>query len=84
MVVPTPDQNKDLVLSLIKIVSQRLRLIDEQVRTAGIALGQARYSPREALNLVEEIAPGCIDAVYLSLYEGVSPKQLTGADDAGK
>ena len=33
-------------------------------------------TPRIALTLVEQIAPGCIDVVYSSLFEGVSPDQL--------
>jgi hypothetical protein len=33
--------------------------------------------PRVALNLVDQIASGCIDAVYLALYEGISPDQIS-------
>lgn len=81
---PSPDQNKEFALALIRTVSRRLKLIDEEVLAAGVALAQGRCSSREALNLVEEIAPGCIGAVFLSLHEGVSPEQLTGAGDAGE
>jgi hypothetical protein len=49
----------------------------EEVTTLGTALAQGRMPPGIALTLVNQIAPGCIDAVYFSLYEGVSPEQLT-------
>jgi hypothetical protein len=76
---PTEKQNREFALVLIRVVSRRLKLIDEEITATGTALSQERLSSREALRLVEEIAPGCVDAVFLSLYDGVSPEQLQDA-----
>jgi hypothetical protein len=75
---PTEKQNGEFALVLIRTVSRRLKLIDEEVTAIGTALNQGRLSAREALRLVEEIAPGCIDVVLMSIYEGATPKQLHG------
>jgi hypothetical protein len=66
----------EYALTLIRIVSRRLKLIDEEVTALGTALAQGRLPPNIALNLVEQIAPGCIAAVHLSLFEGAAPAQL--------
>jgi hypothetical protein len=81
---PSAEQNSEFALGLIRIVSRRLKLIDEEVSAAGVALSQGRMSSREALAIVETIAPGCIDAVFLSLHEGVSPEQLGRVADGAK
>jgi hypothetical protein len=77
--LPSEKQNSEFALNLIRIVSRRLKLIDEEVTAIGTALAQGRLSSREALNQVEAYAPGCVDAVHLSLYEGASPEQLRDA-----
>ncbi len=74
--IPNPKQNAEFALELIRIVSRRLKLIDQEVTAMGTALAQGRMPPGIALTLVEQIAPGCIDAVHRSLYENVSPDQL--------
>ena len=74
--VKGPKHDTEFALNLIRIVSRYLKLIDEQVTAYGTALAQSRMPPKIALNLVEQIAPGCIDSVYLSLFEGVSPDLL--------
>jgi hypothetical protein len=74
--VPNPKDDQEFALELIRIVSRRLREIDQQVATIGTALSQGRMPPHVALTLVEQIAPGCIDAVHLALFENVSPEQL--------
>jgi hypothetical protein len=79
---PTEKQNSEFALVLIRTVSRRLKLIDEEITAIGIALSQDRLSSREALGLVEGIAPGCVDAVLLSIFEGASPEQLRAAEAA--
>jgi hypothetical protein len=74
--VKSPKENAEFVLDLLRLVSRRLKAIDQEVTALGTALAQGRLPPNIALKLIEQIAPGCIDAVYLSLYEGVSPEQL--------
>lgn len=73
---PTEKQNSEFALGLIRTVSRRLKLIDEEITAIGTALSQGRLSSREALRLVEEIAPGCIHSVLLTTFEGVTPEQL--------
>jgi hypothetical protein len=77
---PTEKQNSEFAVVLLRTVSRRLKLIDEEVMAFGTALSQGRLSSREALRLVEEIAPGCVDAVLLSIFEGASPEQLRDAE----
>ena len=74
--VKSPKENAEFALDLIRLVSRRLKEFDQGVTTIGTALAQGRLPPNIALTLVEQIAPGCIDAVYLSMFEGVSPDQL--------
>jgi hypothetical protein len=73
---PSPQENTEFALDLIRLCSRNLKLIDQQVTAIGTALGQRRMPPHIALKLVEQIAPGCIDVIYLSLFEGASPEQL--------
>jgi hypothetical protein len=75
--VPTPKENEELALNIIRLVSRNLKAIDQEVTTIGSALSQRRMPPGIALQLVNQIAPGCVNAVYLSLFEGVSPEQLS-------
>ena len=75
--IPTPQQDTDFALELIRIASRRLREIDQHVTTIGTALAQGRMPPRVALQLVDQAAPGCIDSIYLALFENVSPEQLS-------
>jgi hypothetical protein len=51
--------------------SRRLKEIDQHVTAIGIALSQGRMPPRVALQLVD------IEAVYLALFESLSPEQLS-------
>jgi hypothetical protein len=74
--VKSPKENAEFALDLMRIVIRRLKEIDQEVTALGTALAQGRMPPDIALKLVEQIAPGCIDKIYLSLYEGVSPEQL--------
>ena len=71
-----PKENAEFGLDLIRLLSRRLKETDQQVVTIGTALAQGRLPARVALKLVEQIAPGCIEAIYLAMFEGVSPEQL--------
>jgi hypothetical protein len=62
--------SKEYTLSLIRVVSRRLKFIDEEVVATGVALSQGLIDAKKAREMVEEVAPGCIDAVALSILEG--------------
>lgn len=62
----------EYTLSLIRVVSRRLKHIDEEVCATGVALSQGLIDAKKARAMVEEVAPGCIDAVALSILEGAS------------
>jgi hypothetical protein len=64
--------SKDYTLALIRVVSRRLKHIDEEVISIGVALNQGLITPTKAREMTEEIAPGCIDAVGLSILEGIA------------
>jgi hypothetical protein len=72
--VKTPATNrvpsKDYTLALVRVVSRRLKHIDEEVVSIGVALSNGLITAAKARELVDEIAPGCIDAVALSILEG--------------
>jgi hypothetical protein len=63
---------KGLSLALIRVVSRRLKHIDEEVVSIGVALSNGLVTAAKARELVEDIAPGCIDAVALSILEGAA------------
>jgi hypothetical protein len=62
--------SKQYTLQLIRVVSSRLKRIDEEVRLTGVALSQGLIDAKMAREMVEEAAPGCIDAVALLILEG--------------
>ena len=51
---------QEFVLAALRSVSLRIRLIDNEIAAAGIALKGGLISPETALEWVEEVAPGCI------------------------
>ena len=61
--------SKEYTLSLIRVVSRRLKLIDEEVIATGVALSQGLIDANKAREMVNEVAPGCIDVVALSILE---------------
>jgi hypothetical protein len=79
---PSEKQNTEFALALIRTTSRRVLLINDQITAIGIALSQDRISAREALAEIELIAPGCVDAVTLSIFEGATPEQLRVAGAA--
>lgn len=62
--------SREYTLSLIRVVSRRLKHIDEEVIATGVALSSGLIDAKKAREMVEEVAPGCIDAVALSILEG--------------
>jgi hypothetical protein len=62
--------SKDYTLALIRVASRRLKHIDEEVIATGVALSSGLITAARAREIVEEIAPGCIDAVSLSILDG--------------
>ena len=62
--------SREYTLSLLRVVSRRLKHIDEEVISIGVALSQGLITSTKAREMTEEIAPGCIDAVALSILEG--------------
>ena len=63
------DESKDYVLSILRIVSARLRLIEAEVNSVGVALSRGLITPSHALLRVETVAPGCYDQVALSVFD---------------
>jgi hypothetical protein len=62
--------SKEYTLSLIRVVSRRLKHIDEEVVAIGVALSHGLIDAKKAREMVGEVAPGCIDAVALTILEG--------------
>jgi hypothetical protein len=54
----------ELVLAALRCTSQRLKLIDNQVIQIGIALKRGLISAERAIDLCEEVAPGCLDLMF--------------------
>jgi hypothetical protein len=62
-------EQKDYVLSILRIVSARLRLIEAEVNSVGVALSRGLITPSHALVRVEMVAPGCYDTVAISVFD---------------
>jgi hypothetical protein len=62
-------ESKDYVLSILRVVSARLKLIDAEVTSVGVALSRGLISPGHALLRVEQVAPGCYETVALSVLD---------------
>jgi hypothetical protein len=65
----TKDESRDYVLSILRVVSARLKLIDTEVNSIGVALSRGLMTPSQALLRVEAVAPGCYDAAALSAFD---------------
>jgi hypothetical protein len=59
----------EYTLAILRVVCLRLKLIDGEAASIGVALRQGLITSKQAREMVEEIAPGCIDAVALSILE---------------
>jgi hypothetical protein len=69
-VVPKGEIDPEFALAALRTVVARIRLIEAEVTEIGAALKQGRISTRTAINLTEEIAPGCFGAVAASMEMG--------------
>jgi hypothetical protein len=61
--------SKEYTLALMRVVSRRLKHIDEEVIATGVALSNDLIDAKTAREMVELVAPGCIDAVALSILQ---------------
>jgi hypothetical protein len=59
----SPEIDPEFALATLRTVVARLKLIESEVTAIGMALKQGTISARTAINLTEEIAPGCFGAV---------------------
>jgi hypothetical protein len=62
-------ENTDYVLSILRVVSARIRLIEQEVNSIGVALNNGLITPGQALLRVEVVAPGCYDTAALSVFD---------------
>jgi hypothetical protein len=63
------DESKDYVLSILRVVSARLKLIDAEVNSVGVALSRGLITPSHALLRIETVAPGCYDHAALAVFD---------------
>src|SRR5262245_24774943 len=61
---------QEFVLATLRSVSLRIRLIDNEVAAAGVALKGGLISPETALEWVNEVAPGCVGYLPAAFAEG--------------
>ena len=57
------DLNREFVLGAIKSAIYRVEEIKQEMINAGLALKNGTITPQEALDWVEEVAPGCLGYV---------------------
>jgi len=63
----------DYVLAILRATCVRVRLIESELHTIGVALKGNLISPEMALDCAEEIAPGCAIVVAETMrVEGVA------------
>jgi hypothetical protein len=62
-------ENQEYVLSILRVVSARVKLIEQEVNSIGVALSRGLISPGQALLRVEQVAPGCYDTAALSVFD---------------
>ena len=60
---------KEFVLSALRATLLRVKLIETELETAGIALKGDFISPEMALEWAEEIAPGCVGLILSTIGE---------------
>jgi hypothetical protein len=66
----TKFDRQEFVLATLRSVSLRVRLIDNEIATAGAALKGGFISPETALEWVNEVAPGCVGYLPAAFAEG--------------
>lgn len=55
--------DKSFVLAVLRQISRNLKSIDGIVETAGVGLSQGVISSFAAINMINQAAPGCFEAV---------------------
>ena len=70
-IVPKPEIDSEFALATLRTVVARLKLIESEVTAIGVALKQGTISARTAINLTEEVAPGCFGAVAASIGDNL-------------
>jgi len=66
----TEEESEEYVLSILRHVSRLLTVIKGEVEHIGVSLSQRRVTWKQAISLVEQTAPGCYPAVWLSILDG--------------
>jgi hypothetical protein len=66
----TEGESEEYVLSILRHVSRLLTVIKGEVEHIGVSLSQRRVTWKQAISLVEQTAPGCYPAVWLSILDG--------------
>jgi hypothetical protein len=64
---PTLKTDVEYLLAALRCTSRRLKLIDEEVILIGLALQKGLITPEQAIARTEEVAPGCLDIVAVSM-----------------
>jgi hypothetical protein len=64
--------HKEYAVAVLRVVSLRLKHIDSEITAISIALAGDMIDVKEAFRVVDEIAPGCIDAVARSILDGAA------------
>ena len=67
-------EKKEYVLSILRVVSARLKLIDAEVSSVGVALSRGLITPGHALLRIEIVAPGCYDTAAMSVLDEGGPQ----------
>jgi hypothetical protein len=57
----------EIALAALRTVVARLKLIESEVIEIGLALKQGAISARLAIDLTEQVAPGCFGVVIATL-----------------
>jgi hypothetical protein len=68
-------EKREYVLSILRVVSARLKLIDTEVNSIGVALSRGLITPSHALLRIEQVAPGCYDSAALSVFDDEVPNE---------
>lgn len=70
---PKPDLNRDFTLGVIKSAIYRIDEIKQEMINAGLALKAGTVTAQEAIDWVDEFAPGCLG--YIPAASGLVVKR---------
>ena len=63
----TREPSKTYTMALLRNVSARMKQIDQEIISVGVALSEGLITASKAREMSEDIAPGCLNAVALDL-----------------